>query len=82
MWLDEDIEAALAWQAERDCRCPGCGLPTDETTAPGAAYIATPVVCTACRERGHQIESMRRDEVDLTGIHWIIRESPPLFAED
>lgn len=78
MWLDGDTEAALAWQEEQALSCPGCGKPTDETMAPGAAYIAEPLTCASCRSRDLAVKAIHAESGDTAGLHWSIRSAPGL----
>lgn len=52
-WSTEDLGYALAWQAEQDTLCGGCGQPRDESMSPDAegSYVAKPVRCHACAEQ-------------------------------
>lgn len=67
-WLPQDVEDALAWQAELRLRCTGCGHPIDETTAldehqrPLHDWEARSTVCQAC-------EAIRVDERRFTTNH-------------
>lgn len=54
MWTAEDREWALAWQAEQDLVCPGCGLPRDETMVneeDAPFYEVVSLACHACKAR-------------------------------
>lgn len=82
MWIDSDVEAALAWQEEQSCRCPGCGWPTDVSTAPGAAFIAEPIKCAVCSAKHAGQKGMRDDGGDPSSSLWAVREAPPLVAEE
>lgn len=49
-WDEEDLELALAWQAELDGQCGGCGQPLDESSDPAnsESYAGKTLVCHAC----------------------------------
>lgn len=75
MWdedfTDDDMEAALEWQAEQAVKCGGCGRPTDETTDPANqdAYDARIVACHACAARDRtQRAFLQQDDVDVAGL--------------
>lgn len=74
MWLDEDVAAALAWQAEDALRCGGCGFPRDLTFDEAAyqRFLAEPLVCHACgsRDRGQRAWSDAKGDPD--GLYWQI----------
>lgn len=65
-WTDDDMSAALGWQAERRSMCTGCGFPLDETTQPGRddAYEAELVTCHACASAERSARAFR----DLPGM--------------
>ena len=44
---------ALAWQQEKDDRCPGCGHPSSEAWSPDAEdeYAGRVLQCHACAAR-------------------------------
>lgn len=50
LWLIEDTELELAWQAWREDACPGCGHPRSETFDPDNAgrYVSHRLRCHAC----------------------------------
>lgn len=80
MWVDSDVEAALAWQEEQALLCPGCHHPLDETTAADLDLIAEPVVCKRCRVTGRAAEQWREDEGG-PGVLFTVRETPPLVPD-
>jgi hypothetical protein len=49
----------LAWQAEQQLKCPGCGLSREDTMAVEAddAYAAEPIRCHACAARDRASKS-------------------------
>jgi hypothetical protein len=53
MFLPEDTEYALRWQAELDLLCSGCGHPKDESMDPAneGSYEASARRCHACTEQ-------------------------------
>lgn len=62
---------ALAWQAEQEARCGGCGLPCDESMAPSAenAYVARPVRCHACTVRAGAAAAFSGEP---GGMYWAV----------
>jgi len=74
---EDDMHAMLEWQTEQSLRCPGCGRPTDETTAVGRDddYNAEVIVCHACAA-GDRVERMyRENHGDTAGMRRRIWES-------
>ncbi len=67
MWLPEDTDYALAWQAEEAAACDGCGFPRDESMDPekarGGSYRVRRLVCFACQER----QAAMRESSDAKG---------------
>jgi hypothetical protein len=53
LWLQEDVTAALEWQAYQRMLCSGCSLPRSETfdIAMDDGYDADVWVCHACAAR-------------------------------
>ena len=53
-WPEDDQQAALAWQAREQARCPGCGTHEEdwdpEQDGSRNAYTAVAVVCQGCVE--------------------------------
>jgi hypothetical protein len=68
VWLPEDQQAALEWQAHKDLLCSGCGQPRDECFAPENSfrYTAEPLECHACaaRERKKWARNKNREAKD------------------
>jgi len=60
-WSEQDQDAALAWQAHDNRRCPGCGThPDDWVEDKGGsryAYHAEAYVCQGCVESQRMTES-------------------------
>ncbi len=75
MWLPEDRDWAIAWQAERHTKCSGCGQPTDETMAHGVpldAYRVRSMVCQACAEMEHHLHELGEAKDPPRGMkHWV-----------
>jgi hypothetical protein len=80
MWVDADVEAALAWQDEQASLCPGCATPTDETMAPDAGYFAEAVICKKCAAREGAAAQLS-DEGGAKGVLWVVKPSPPLIPD-
>lgn len=80
MWLDSDVEAALAWQEEQASLCPGCNHPLDETTAEDLDLIAEPVVCRRCRVTNRAAEQWQEDGGG-PGVLWTVKTAPPLVPD-
>lgn len=65
---------ALAWQAEQDVKCSGCGLPRDETMADGADRLHWQVhgrVCAACEAR--EVEVTKAESLPKGFYTWVDR---------
>lgn len=75
-WDDDDLQAALAWKAEADLRCSGCGEPRDESMSPdrALAYEAEPLACHACAARERAARVFRDGNGDTDGVSWRIFE--------
>lgn len=71
MWLPEDTELALAWQAEQDLTCPGCGNPRDECMDPANAdaYEVHVLRCFACEAKS--LSSSRSESVESHGLYYV-----------
>lgn len=71
LWTAEDFEYAVAWQAELDSRCPGCGHHVDEAWNRDNhnAYEGSTHRCYACMAAARASRSMDseiRDGVYVT----------------
>lgn len=82
LWLPEDTELALAYQAEAKLRCSGCGNPRDESMNPEMAHVwkSHSSVCYACAELDAEKRSWRDLENpapdDLDGrLFYVTKES-------
>lgn len=75
-WTEEDMAAALDWQTEQANRCPGCGLPTDETTDPerDGLYVAELVTCHACAAGDKEQRNYQKEDGDMAGVRRRVRE--------
>lgn len=66
-WLPEDTEDALAYLADLNTRCSGCGHPRDETTAvdgrgwPLHDYAVGSTVCQACEAKAITQDQIARE---------------------
>lgn len=77
-FTEDDMRAALEWQAEQAMMCGGCGRPTDETMDPerADAYDARVVVCHACAAADRAEKAFRsQDNPDLAGLKRQVWES-------
>ncbi len=54
---------ALAWQAEQELLCPGCGHPLDETTDPHLMRLweATSKQCHACETKRLRVAAVESE---------------------
>lgn len=71
-WTELDRVKALAWQAEQNARCGGCGHPLDESMDPDneeGVYEVRHSVCHACAARERAIE---KHEGSKTGRFFIV----------
>lgn len=50
LWLDEDRQIVIGWQAYQDTLCPGCGAPKAEAWGPDNQHrwLAKPSRCHSC----------------------------------
>lgn len=71
MWLPEDADLALEWQAEQDITCKGCGQPVDESTATASegGYEGHAVVCFGCRELRQHASGFESDALAATKFY-------------
>lgn len=71
MWLPEDTNAALAWDAENDQRC-SCGGWLDETTRVEAegAFDVVPLRCHRCKAKATAHRRFVENDGDPAGLLW------------
>lgn len=76
-FTDEDMDAALEWQAEQALKCAGCGGFTDETTAVGRDddFDADVFVCHRCAAGDRAQRAYQNDGGDMAGIKRRVWES-------
>ena len=67
-WSQDDVALALAWQAERNNECGGCGHPRDESFDPNVRWDAEPLVCHACAAKV-KAEKPIRDDNNADGLY-------------
>ena len=73
MWLPEDTEAALEWQAWQQRLCSGCGTPRDESMDEhGPAYEAEPLRCRACEARDMASRRFTEADGDTAGLFFTV----------
>ncbi len=73
MWLPDDTDEALAWQAEHDAACAGCGQPRDESFDPDLQHrwAAKALRCHACAaKRTVEREFAEADHTD--GLYIVV----------
>lgn len=64
----------MAWQAEQDTRCAGCGHPLGETLDPASEdkYRAEKLICHACAPVDRAKADQRENEHDEGhGARWV-----------
>lgn len=73
LFLQEDTDLALAWQAELAGMCQ-CGHSLEESTSPEneGAYKASGIRCHACAE---QARAVRAWQGDLNGLYFPVIRS-------
>jgi len=66
LWLPEDRQAALEWQAYQDALCPGCKRPRVESfdIAMDDHYDVTALQCHACAARDRRAYNRARERED------------------
>lgn len=73
-WLDDDRDKALAWDEDRRERCPDCGTPwrlaIDHELRD--QWDADQWTCHPCRTRETKRESLRRQQIDMSGMKWTV----------
>jgi hypothetical protein len=71
LWLAEDTEWVLAWQAYRDGLCSGCGHPMEESFDPDNAerYATHRLRCYACAAVANAMHSDPGGQVDTAGLY-------------
>ncbi len=74
MWLDEDRDLALAWQAEEAEKCPGCGKPHSESFDQDLEdeWTATGLRCFACKAKGRERERFTDGSADTAGLYMTV----------
>lgn len=73
-WLQEDAEAVFAWIREQHLRCPGCGLPRDETMQHEGEvqYRSRAFQCQACAARDRESKRFTGGPHDDTGLYFTV----------
>lgn len=62
LWLEDDTRKAVAWQAEQNARCSGCGQPRSECMSEDAPdYEAEMWRCFACEVRDAKMVEVQRE---------------------
>ena len=60
-WLDTDRGYALAWTANKNATCSGCGTRADEWDEDDDAYIGDQVMCEGCARIAQEQANIPRD---------------------
>lgn len=70
LWLSEDRQAALEWQAYQKALCPGCKRPRTESfdVAHDDAYDVVALQCHACAARDRRAYNRSRQREDGTPL--------------
>lgn len=73
-WLKEDTQAVLDYLREEKLRCPGCGLPRDETMDPEAQrqYRARALRCFACEQRDAKARQFTKTAEGSAGLYVVV----------
>lgn len=76
LFTEEDTDAVLEWQREQNLKCPGCGLPRDETMQKEhqGHYKASSLRCHACAERDRAAKEFHSQEHDDAGLFFTVKE--------
>lgn len=67
-WSPDDQQAALAWQADQDERCPHCGTADWEWEENRDAYSTEVRVCRGCHRRGMEERSQQKNAEEMPGL--------------
>lgn len=74
-WSEEDLGYALAWQAEQDAQCSGCGEPRDESMNPDneTLYAASTTRCYSCAAMARKGKSLAEGGMEAGGVFLGVR---------
>lgn len=69
-WSEEDLGYALAWQAEQDAQCSGCGHPRDESMNPDyeTAWDVSTNRCYACAAMARKGKAHSEGGMEAAGL--------------
>lgn len=75
-FTEDDMAAALDWQAEDNARC-SCGLPLDETTRPDRedTYDVQLLRCHACAAREGAVRAHAEGGGSTAGLKSLVRDA-------
>lgn len=70
LYLESDRDAVFEWMEAEALKCPGCGLPRDETMKKEAqgTFKARVLKCHACVERDHAQDNYTKKTHDPAGL--------------
>lgn len=70
LFLDEDRDAVFEWLEEEALKCPGCGMPRDETMRKEAHddFHSKALRCHACATRDRAQHQFTKQEHDPAGL--------------
>lgn len=76
LWLPRDLDEALAWQAEQDAACPGCGHPVDQAWDPDRVndWEAEARNCWACAASARKSKQLQDGDTD--GVYIVTSFDP------
>lgn len=76
LWLSQDLDEALAWQAELDAQCPGCGHPVDLAWDPDRMgdWVASDEHCWACAASARRAKQLQGGDTD--GVYLLTEHDP------
>jgi len=69
VWAEDDVDLALAWQAEQKAMCKGCGHHLDESTdgATRRQWEAQELICHGCEVIDLRRAALTEAEADMPG---------------
>lgn len=68
-WAPDDQQAALAWQADQNERCPHCGTAEWEWEQDPMFAATETRVCRGCNLRGHEQKAQSKTAEHMPGLY-------------
>ena len=67
-WDDSDQDAALAWQAQENSRCPECHTHAEDWRPGSEPTHWAPQVCPGCQARARTVDGLRESGDRTRGL--------------